>query len=436
MKFYNRKSELEQLQLIRERSEQSSKMTILTGRRRIGKTRLIRHSLRDESYLYFFIARKNERLLCEEYVEQIKEVLKIPVFGKLERFKDIFHLLMKYAENQPLNLVIDEFQEFQRINPSIYSDFQDLWDTYKDNSQMNLILSGSVFSLMTKIFENSKEPLFGRANERLFITPFSIETQKEILSEINPTFDKEDLLSFYILGGGIPKYIEQFFDKKCGSKSLIFNEIFRNNSIFINEGKNVLIEEFGKEYSNYFSILSLIATGKTTRVSIESVLGKDIGGYLNRLEEDYQIIKRVRPIFSKPNTRNVRYYIRDNFLNFWFRFIYKNQGAIEIGNFNAVRQKVERDFSTFSGLFLERYFREQLALSKKYTQIGSYWEKGNKNEIDIIAINDMDKTALIAEVKIQKKHISIDDLRLKAFDLQRRLGGYQIEYKGFSLEDV
>ncbi|MEM8526275.1 MAG: ATP-binding protein [Bacteroidota bacterium] len=436
MKFYNRTSELKLLQSIRTRSKQSSKMTVLTGRRRIGKTRLIRHSLREEPYLYFFVARKNEALLCEEYVEQIKEVLNIPIFGKLECFKDIFHLLMNYAENQALNLVIDEFQEFQKINSSVYSDLQNIWDEHKDITKMNLILSGSVSSLMNKIFENSKEPLFGRANERLFVTPFSIETQKEILTEINPQFEQKDILSFYILAGGIPKYIEQFFDKNCGTKKLMLEEILQKNSIFIEEGKNVLIEEFGKEYNNYFSILSLLATGKTTRNSIESLLSKDIGGYLNRLEEDYQIIQRVRPIFSKPGTRNVRYYIRDNFLNFWFRFIYKNQGAVEIGNFDFVRRKVDRDFSTFSGLFLERYIKEQLAHTKKYAQIGSYWEKGNQNEIDIVATNDLTKTALIAEVKIQKKHISLEDLKLKTFDLQRKLSGYQIEYKGFSLEDI
>lgn len=436
MKFYNRTEELSILQAIRQRSQNTSQMTVLTGRRRIGKTRLIRQHLAGEPYLYFFVARKSERLLCEEFVEHIKEVLEIPIFGQLLTFKEIFGLLMNYAKTNCINVVIDEFQEFQRINPSIFSDIQNSWDANKDSTKMNLILCGSVFSMMTEIFENAKEPLFGRANERLIISPFSIDTQREILGDINPSFTSEDILQFYIYTGGVPKYIEQFMDKGRGTKEEMLAEMLHKNSIFLEEGKHVLIEEFGKEYGTYFSILSLIASGKTSRNALETILGKDIGGYLQRLDDYFGIIQKHKPIFSKPNTRNVRYFIKDNFLNFWFRFLYKDRGAIEIGNFDFIRQKVERDMPTFSGLFLERWMKEKLALTKQYSAIGSYWERGNQNEIDIVAVNSLEKTALIAEVKLQKKRISLDKLRLKAADLMRKLGGYQVEYKGFSLEDM
>lgn len=435
MKFYNREEELKILRYTKEQSRQSSKMTIITGRRRIGKTRLITESLKEEVYLYFFVARKAENLLCQEFVEQIVN-FGIPVFGRIEQFKDVFSLLINVAAQQPITLVIDEFQEFFRINPSIYSDLQNIWDKHKETTKMNLILSGSVYSLMRKIFEDSKEPLFGRANEKLYIHPFSTTVQRQILSDCNIHYSATDLLCFYMLSGGVPKYIEQFVDKKRLTKTDMLGEILRENSFFLEEGKNVLIEEFGKDYAIYFSILSLIASAKTSRSQVESILQRDVGGYLSRLEEDYQIIKKHRPVFSKPGGRNVKYSIKDNFLNFWFRFIYKNRGAVEIKNFLYIQQIIDRDFSTFSGLFLENFIKKELAATRQYSTIGSYWEKGNRNEIDVVAINELDKKALIAEVKLQKKNISIAKLEAKSYDLIRKLSGYQLEYKGFSLEDI
>ncbi|MCB9346634.1 MAG: ATP-binding protein [Lewinellaceae bacterium] len=436
MKFINREMELEMLAKTRQASKKSSKMTVLIGRRRIGKTRLISESLKGEPYLYFFVARKDEKLLCEEYVEQIRETLGINIFGEISRFQDIFRLLLDYAERQPLNLVVDEFQEFYRVNPAAFSEIQSAWDRKKDQTKMNLIVSGSVHSMMKKIFENSREPLFGRANERLHIKPFSVEVLKQILSEFHPDYKPEDLLSFYIFTGGVPKYVEQFADKNIFTFKAMLDEVFRENSLFLEEGKNVLIEEFGKEYTTYFSILSLLASSKTSRSEVESILQKDIGGFLSRLEKEYQIIRKVQPIFSKPGGRNIKYEIEDNFLHFWFRFIYKNKGTVEIGNFEYLKSLVKRDFPTYSGRFLEKYFMEKLALSGKWSEIGSYWERGFKNQIDIVAINRMEKTALLSEVKRKEKQYSEQQLRSKALQLQRQLGGYQLEYQGLSLKDM
>ncbi len=436
MEFINREKELQKLAAIRASSATSSKMTVLVGRRRIGKTRLIRESLKDQPYLYFFVARKDEKLLCEEYVGQIIDVLGLNVFGEINRFKDVFGLLMDHAERHPLTLVVDEFQEFDRINPSVYSEMQDIWDRKKDHTKMNLILSGSVHSIMKRIFENNKEPLFGRANERMEVKPFSVAILKETLNRFQKKYTPDDLLAFYILTGGVPKYVEQFVDKQSMDKEAMLNEIFQENSLFLEEGKSVLIEEFGKEYTTYFSILSLLASSKTTRAEIESMLQKNIGGYLNRLENEYQIIRKVQPIFAKPKSRQVRYEVEDNFLHFWFRFIYKNKGAVEIGNFGYMKKLFDKNYSTYSGKFLEKYFTEKLALSGDWAEIGNYWEKGNKNEIDIVAVNHLDKRALIAEVKRKKEYYSEHLLRRKAYELMKKLGGYDIEYKGLSMKDM
>lgn len=434
MKFYNRDKELVYLRKIGEDSKISSRMTIIVGRRRIGKTKLIKEAYKKRVYL--FVSRKNEALLCEEFIDIIKHELDVKVFGKFTKFKDLFEYLMELSKTTPFTLVIDEFQEFSQINSTVYSDMQNFWDSYKDITKMNLVLSGSIYSLMKKIFEDKKEPLFGRANHKIHLKPFTVTTIKEILEDHYPEYSNEDLLSFYILTGGVAKYVELFIDNQAFTFAKQLDLIFDENSLFIDEGKNLLVEEFGKEYTTYFSILSLISSSKTSRSEIESILGKNVGGYLDRLENEYTIIKKVKPIFAKEGGRTLKYEIIDNFFHFWFRFIYKNRSAIEIENYKYIKSIVKRDFSTYSGRFLEKYFIEKLKLSGRYSAIGTYWEKGNQNEIDIVAVNVDEKKILIAEVKRNPQKIDMALLNEKAQKLLQKYTGYAVEFKGYCLKDM
>ena len=424
MKFYNREKELQKLKDIEKSSILSSKMTVIVGRRRIGKTKLIKEAYKENIYL--FVSKKNEALLCEEFITVIADALDIKIFGQIVKFKELFEYLMELAKTKHFTLVIDEFQEFLQINETIYSDMQNIWDTYKDSSKMNLILSGSIYS----------EPLFGRANNKIHLKSFTVVTLKEILKDNYPEFTNEDLLSFYILTGGVAKYVEILVDNEAYTLEKQLRLIFDEYSLFLEEGKNLLIEEFGKEYTTYFSILSLIASSKTARVEIESILEKNVGGYLDRLENEYTIIKKVKPIFAKEGSRTLRYEIIDNFFNFWFRFIYKYKSAIEIENYNYVKDIVNRDYTTYSGKFLEKFFLEKLKLSNQYSNIGTYWEKGNENEIDIVAVNDNEKTMLIAEVKRRSQKIDINKLKSKSEKLVSKHKNYNISYLGYAIEDM
>lgn len=434
MKFYNREKELKYLREIEQSSQIASKMTIIVGRRRIGKTKLIKEAFAKKVYL--FISKKDERMLCEEFVEIIAKELNIKVLGDFRSFKNLFEYLMELSLTLHFTLVLDEFQEFLSINSSIYSDMQNIWDEYKDKSKMNLILSGSIYSLMKRIFEDKKEPLFGRADNKIYLKPFSVTTLKEILGDYKPNFSNQDLLSFYILTGGVAKYVELFVEKQAFTFEAQLEAIFDEFSLFLEEGKNLLIEEFGKEYTTYFSILSLIASSKTSRSDMESILGKNIGGYLDRLEKEYTLIKKIKPILAKDGGRVVKYEIIDNYFSFWFRFIYKYKSAIEIENYEYVKEIVKRDFSVFSGKFLEKYFVELLKIKGEYSQIGTYWEKANQNEIDIVALNETEKQLIFIEVKLSKRKIDLELLKQKSLKLVDKFSGYEIEYRGFSLEDM
>lgn len=129
--------------------------------------------------------------------------------------------------------------------------------------------------------------------------------------------------------------------------------ILAENSLFLDEGKNVLIDEFGKDYGNYFSILSLIASSKTSRVEIESIMEMQVGGFLDRLENEFGLISKVRPIFAKPGSRSVKYHINDNFLAFWFRFIFKYRSAIEIGNLSYLQAQLSDYRAEYIGLSID-----------------------------------------------------------------------------------
>ena len=436
MDFINRENELFLLGETHERSLRSAQMTVIVGRRRIGKTSLAIKAFENKLYLYFFISRKNESLLCQDFLEEIGNKLKLPALGEYTSFSRLFELLLVTSQNQPFTLIIDEFQEFLHINPAIFGDMQNLWDRYKATARLNLVISGSVYSLMKKIFENSKEPLFGRANERIYLKPFNVSVIKNLVAGINSHHKPEDLLAFYTITGGVAKYVEHFVDKQRITLRKMLDEIFRENSLLADEGMNLLIEEFGRDYTTYFSILSLISSSKTSRSEIESILGKNAGGYLEKLENDYSIIRKVKPVLAKPGSKAQKYFIEDNFLGFWFRFIYKNKAALEIGNYSYARSIAERDFESFSGPYLEKYFREKLALSGDYSLIGRYWEKGNQNEIDIVAVNDNEKRILFAEVKRNKAKINPALLKAKSDKLLHTFPGYMVAFAHLSMEDM
>lgn len=436
MKFYDRKEELAYLEKQEKKSQRAAQMTLVIGRRRIGKTSLLKKSIEGKKALYFFIAKKSETLLVQEFSDLIKSSLSIQWYGQLQSFKEIFSLLMDHACKEPFTLILDEFQEFFYINPSIFSEMQDVWDSKKSESKINLIICGSIYSIMKRIFEDQREPLFGRITGKIHLQAFSTDTIKEIMADYVPTFSPQDLLAFYTITGGVAKYIETFILAHAFNVDDMLEELFQSNSTLLEEGKFVLIEEFGREYQTYFSILSLIASSKTSRPEIESILNMSIGAYLERLEKEFGIIKRIIPFQAKQGSRQIKYRIEDNFLNFWFRYIYKHRSMVELENFELLKTLVKKDFSTFAGHSLEKYFFLQFKESKRYSALGNYWEKGNQNELDLVAINEINRKLVIAEVKLNPDKYNENKLVEKSVNLRNSFPGYEISYQCLSLADM
>lgn len=439
MKFYNREQEIAQLQRLKEMAySDHSKLTVIIGRRRIGKTSLILNALKEEVMVYLFVSRKSEADLCNGFCAEIKRRLSVFV-PKMDAFIEVFRFLLDQGKNIKFTLVIDEFQEFININESIYSDIQNYWDQYRTATNINFIVSGSIYSLMTKIFQDRKEPLFGRADAMIKLTAFTTSVLKEIMNDYRPNYTNDELLALYTYTGGVPKYVELLVDNKALSIAKMIKYICQSDSPFVDEGRNLLIQEFGRKYGNYFSILDAISSGMNTQSQIEVFMGeKSIGGQLSKLETVYEVIKKQRPIFAKEGSQTVRYEVSDNFLRFWFRYIERNRMLIELGNYEGLSKLISDDYPTYSGKILELYFKQKLQESFEYRDIGSWWEsKGAQNEIDIVALALDNKKILLVEVKRQKKNFKPQLLESKIDVLKNKvLNKYDIYSTCLDISDM
>ncbi|MDE7376934.1 MAG: ATP-binding protein, partial [Muribaculaceae bacterium] len=188
MKFYDRTEEIATLQKIRAIARENAQFTVVTGRRRIGKTSLVLKAYDEEHILYFFVGRKSENLLCEEFRQEVESKLDVKLGGTPGNFAELFDYLMSLSKELSFTLFIDEFQNFARVNPSVFSDMQKIWDLKHSASKINLIVCGSVYSMMTKIFRDAKEPLYNRQNRFMHIKAFKPSVLKEIMTDKNPDY--------------------------------------------------------------------------------------------------------------------------------------------------------------------------------------------------------------------------------------------------------
>ena len=413
MRFFDRKEEIAEWRRNRERSRKSSRFTVLTGRRRVGKTELLHEAFSDQPYIYFYVSRKALVDLCEDFRQIAEKALGRTIPGEVRRFSQIFRFIMEESVNRPITLVIDEFQDFLAVDESVFSEMARDWDELHRKSRINLVVIGSINRLMVRIFENREAPLYGRNTGRIRLEPFRISVLKQILSHYNHSWTNEDLLALWTFTGGVARYVALLMDARAWTNKTMIREIVRENSSFFDEGKIVLIEEFGKEHGTYFSILSAIAGGKTSRDKIEAVVGGAVGGYLTKLEREYDFIAKKQPLFERSERKNCLYKIDDNFYRFWFRFIFKYSYLIEVKMFDELRGIVERDYDVFSGIALEGYFAAKFIEERKYSRLGGWWNRKGEQEIDLVCENEFTNELAFYEIKRDKRRIDISLLKDK-----------------------
>ena len=441
MDFFGREKEIAALRKIREMSHESAKFTVLTGRRRVGKTELVKRALGDgkDDFVYLLVTRQAEKTLCQTLQGEIEESTGIPFIGQATRFIELFEAVAKIAMQKPITLVIDEFQEFDRINPAIFDEIRGKWDDYHGKSKLNLVVCGSVYRLMHKIFFSYAEPLYGRNTGHIRLKPFDAKTMKEIFSRYSPRFTNGDLLALWTVTGGVARYVQLLMDGKATTQRKMVSAFLDEASPFREEGRAMLAEEFGPDHGLYFSLLSEIAAGKTTFRELETSVGKDVGTCLARLENEYGLIKRNVPVFDRETSRNSFYSIDDCFLRFWFRFVFKYRGWLELGRYKALEEVIARDFVTFSGHSLEQYFRWKFACESTYTRMGAWWDRKGENEIDLVCEDEPVGRLDFFEVKRDPKRFDGDLLRRKAEAFLTKnpsLRQRSLSFAGLSLRDM
>jgi len=419
MRFHNREKELNELERIWRLCSASTHFTILTGRRRVGKTELIKQFYTDKTHLYFFIGRKKPALLLEELSEVARTLIKD--FPTMVKFDEWLKFLLNNVDQNTV-IFIDEFQNFQFVDKSIFSDFQKVIDEYKNKVQVHMIAAGSHITLMDKIFTNSKEPLFGRATETYVLKPMQFKDVSKMLFEIGIS-DIKNQIQWYSVFGGIPKYYVMAEEQGLAGMD-IFSALrillFRDFAPLKEEARSILAEEFGREHPSYFSILEAVALGNSEMTMIANRSGikvKSIAKYLGQLVRDFRYLDYEVPVTeARPwKSKKGRYFLNDNFFKFWFRYIYRNRSNYEIGNYDILIDKIHQDFESVVGREFEKismqFLRElntQNKLPFPFSKIGRWWRKGS--EIDIVAINEDSNNILFVECKWQNRKTGIDVL--------------------------
>ncbi len=416
MKFYNRKNELEEIETL---SKKKPSFLVITGRRRIGKTELMLHSIsKAKNAFYFFVDdKKNEALLVQEYIEAMQK-LGLPEFAKSISTMDAFiSFLFDIAKKEEITAVFDEFQRFKKLNPSIINQFQKHLDT--DKGRLFLLALGSSVGMIKHLFIEEQAPLFKRADNLITLLPFKFRQISEILKDLGIISFKERL-KIYLLFGGIIYYYKLI--EKYEVKS--FNDalqklLLREFAPLKSEVRDIFVEEFGKEHGTYYEILHAISAGKTTKKEMSDfvhVEESSLSPYLSDLKELLGAIEYAIPATEHEGSKKGRYVLTDSFFHFWFRFIYRNLSAYESGDYKALAAKIEEQIESFFGMEFERFCKELLSehnlagkLPIKFNKIGR-WQghyrdaTGRKDlEIDLVAINEDTKEIMFVECKWQDK---------------------------------
>ena len=418
-KFINRVDEMNILN--NEYSRDGASFVVIYGRRRVGKTTLINHFCEDKNALYFLATEESEkenRNALKELVSQ-KYSNKLLASASLDSWTPIFKIIAEESQKGRIILVIDEFQYLCKANKSFASVMQKAWDEILSKADIMLILCGSLINMMTSQVLNYASPLYGRRTAQIKLKQISFSQYHEF----DEAFSIDEQIRHYAVTGGVPKYIELFSKKKDVFVSI--KENILSSGSFLYAEPEFLLQKEVSEIGSYFSVLKTIASGNRKLGNIAGALGvsqSNLTTYLKTLI-DLDILEREVPITEeKPEKSKMGLYrIKDNFLTFWFKFVYPNRGLLESGQTKYVEEKIKKHFIDGHVAYVyEDICREAvwnlLSDSLSFNRVGRWW--GSKDvEIDIVAYDSMGTDILFGECKysnLKKGFNVLNDLQQKA----------------------
>lgn len=437
MKFIGRQKEMNTLE--REYQREGG-FVVVYGRRRVGKTTLIKQFIQGKEALYFLASEESERQNLNQFTEKLADFTKQSFLAqsRFENWLDAFKALVSCEPEKKKILVIDEFQYLVNGNPAYPSIFQKAWDEILKENQITVILCGSLISMMTTQVLSHSSPLYGRRTAQIRLQPLKFQEFREAFPD--KTFS--ELTELYAVTGGVPKYIE-FFDNSMTLWENMTDTIL-NKSGFLYEEPLFLLEKEVREPVNYFSIMKVISMGNHKLAKIAGSLEQKTNSvmpYLATLIELYLIEKRIPVTEQNPEkSRKGLYYINDWFIAFWFQFIYPYRSELEMDNTSYVMNKIQNHFiENHVSYVFESISREILTslcmngeIDFHISKVGAYWN--NHTEIDVVAIDNDRHQIFAGECKYYENSVPADvyfELKKKCESIPE-FQGYEIVYGIFS----
>ncbi|MFB6158122.1 MAG: ATP-binding protein [Candidatus Nanohalobium sp.] len=389
MRFFDRESEMEALE--KRYSSDSFEFFILYGRRRVGKTELIKEFCRDKPHIYHLFSQDTEKRQRERLARSIAEYFDEPE-PKLEGWRETVEYIGGKLEQEKIVLALDEFPYAIESEESLPSQFQYLVDEIlKEDSESMIVLSGSTVSVMLDDVLGYESPLYGRRTGQIDLKPFRFKESLEVID-----YSIEDAVRSYTVTGGTPMYLTSFDYSKSLDQN-IRDEILDASSALFEEPEFLLRQEL-RQPSRYFSILESIANGYTTPNEISNNTGISSGTmpqYLKKLQK-LRLIERTTPVTSSKKTKRSIYNIKDNFIRFWYRNIHSQKSMVEENPEKAAENIISGLNHQVAETF-EQICHETVQKAGEYTKVGRWWYQ--EDEIDVVALDEQENKILLGEVK-------------------------------------
>ncbi len=413
--FIDRDRELEFLQ---ELNSQKGGLVIIYGRRRVGKTELIKQFITGKKHLYYLADKRgtgiNARNMARLAAETFNEMPPV-----VENFDDVFRFIVKRTDEKFI-VVIDEFSYLVEKDSAIPSVFQVVVDEIIRGKDILLILSGSSISMMYKGTLSYKSPLYGRRIGQWKVNPLDF---KDVI-KFFPDANLEKAIELYSIFGNIPTYIE-YLDPSKTLRENIIKGILKKGGRLYREPEFLLKEEL-REPSRYISILEALgSSAKLSEVASKAgVPAKDMPKYFKVLS-DLELVRKEVPVTEK-KTKNSRYYINDNLFNFFFKLVNPNISLLEEGREDEVYKKIEPSLQMLISTAFEDVVREGAGVFLEFQveSTGKWWGHSRKDgirseeEIDIVALNQTEKKIAFIECKFS--HLTFENALKVIEELKRK----------------
>ena len=417
--FIGRSRELSSLQELY--TKEGFGMSVIYGRRRIGKSTLITEFIKDKKAIFYTATKvgkeRNLELFSKQVVSILDSVLENVTFSSLEA---VFDFISKKSWDEKLIIVIDELPYWAEKDEALLSVMQKYIDTEWQNKNLMIILCGSALNFMENKVLSEKSPLFGRRDSQIKLEAFNYRDSALFV----PKYSAEDKAICYGITGGVAKYLAMI----DGEKSLddnIKRLFFHTDGYLYDETRNLLTQEFA-DITLVNNIIEQIASGENTVNVIAGKVGEKEPTVLYSLEKliGVSLVEKKKCITEEKNKKKTQYVLKDHMFKFWYEFIPKAQSVIELGQGDIYYEKVVKPrLHSFMGSVFEemcRYYTLEQGVQGIFgsflTNVGTWWgietvenSRGEKiqqsADIDVVAISEIDRCAVVGECKFKNEKI-------------------------------